>query len=99
MQWYEFVLALVVACIGSNGLWAWISSKSKKRTNDNKLLMGLAYSEIINRAERYIERCCVSTDEYHELYHYLYEPYKDMGGNGTAARLMEQVKSLPAPKD
>ena len=99
MTWYEFVLALVVACLGSNGLWAWISSRSKKRTADNKLLMGLAYSEIINRAERYIEKGYVSTDEYHELYHYLYEPYKDMGGNGTAARLMEKVKSLPAPKD
>lgn len=96
MTWYEFVLALVVACLGSNGLWAWVSSKSKKRTNDNKLLMGLAYSEIINRSERYIDRGYISTDEYHELYHYLYEPYKDMGGNGTAARLMDQVKNLGA---
>ena len=98
MTWYEFILALLVAILGSNGLWSVILKKREKKSTKNKLLMGLAYSEIINRSERYLERGEISTDEYHELYHYLYEPYKDMGGNGTAAKLMEQVKALPLPK-
>lgn len=98
MTWYEFVLALLVAIFGSNGLWSVLLNKREKKSKKNKLLMGLAYSEIINRSERYLDRGEISTDEYHELYHYLYKPYKDMGGNGTAAKLMEQVKMLPLPK-
>ena len=57
--------------------------------------MGIAYSKIIQQAENYLARGWVSTDEYHELYHYLYEPYENMGGNGTAKRLMDKVKMLP----
>ena len=98
MTWYEIALTVGGAILASNGLWSFLMSKREKKSNKNKLLMGLAYSEIINRSERYLERGEISTDEYHELYHYLYEPYKEMGGNGTAAKLMEQVKKLPLPK-
>lgn len=34
-------------------------------------------------------------DEFENLYKYLYKPYKDCGGNGSAERIMEQVKKLP----
>lgn len=97
----EAIVAIVVAIFGSTGLWSLISTwlqnrrKKKKKTNENKLLMGIAYSMIVQRAEIYIARGWVSTDEYHELYHYLYEPYEAEGGNGTAKRLMDQVKLLP----
>ena len=95
MTWYEIALTVLGSILASNGLWTWLTSKSKKKSNESKLLMGIAYSKIIQQAEIYLARGSVTTDEYHELYHYLYEPYKDMGGNGTAERLMEQVKKLP----
>lgn len=57
--------------------------------------MGLAFSKIIQQSEMYIERGHISADEYKEIYHYLYEPYKNMGGNGTAEKLMNEVKNLP----
>lgn len=100
MQWYEIGLTVIGSILASNGLWGLISRILDKRSGKDKLLMGLAYSEIINRAEQYISRGYISTDEYHELHHYLYEPYKRMGGNGTAMRLMEKVEKLPpnAPK-
>ena len=29
---------------------------------------------------------------------YLYEPYEEMGGNGSARRVMEEVRKLPMQK-
>ena len=98
MKWYEFATTILCTVVASNGLWAFITQWIDKRTGRDKLLMGLAYSEIINRAEQYIARGYITTDEYNELDHYLYEPYKKRGGNGTAARLMEKVKLLPTSK-
>lgn len=98
MAWYEIALTVLGSILASNGLWGWIAKRSEKKSDRNKLLMGLAYSEIINRAEQYIARGWISTDEYRELEHYLYEPYKAMGGNGTAMRLMEKVEKLPPTK-
>ena len=50
-------------------------------------------------ANEYIARGYVSTDEYNELNKYLFEPYRSMGGNGTAEKLMEEVKHLPTRED
>ena len=98
MQWYEIALTVLGSILASNGVWGLIDKLTDKKSDKNKLLMGLAYSEIINRSERYIERGYISSDEYHELDHYLYQPYKKMGGNGTAMRLMEKVEKLPSTK-
>lgn len=98
MKWYEIVLTVVGSILASNGLWSMISRFLDKHSGKDKLLMGLAYSEIINRAEQYIARGYITTDEYNELDRYLYEPYQKMGGNGTAARLMDKVRTLPSLK-
>ena len=89
------IIGIIGAIFGGQGFWAWVMSKSKAKTLDSKLLMGIAYSKIIDQCKRYIKRGCIDTDEYHELYHYLYKPYKEMGGNGTAERLMKIVEKLP----
>lgn len=95
----EAVVAIVVAIIGSTGLWtlftSWLQNRKKKKSNTSKLLMGISYTMIVQRAETYIARGWVSTDEYHELHHYLYTPYEAEGGNGTAKRLMDMVGELP----
>ena len=96
MTWYEVAVTVVCSILASNGLWSLVQSRSKKKSNETKLLMGIAYSKIIQQAEAFIARGYVTTDEYHELYHYLYEPYVAEGGNGTAKRLMEQVSRLPS---
>ena len=39
-------------------------------------------------------------DEYDNLKNYLYEPYKKLGGNGTAERVMDEIDKLPiTPND
>ena len=44
---------------------------------------------------KYIERGYITRDEYENLHDYLYVPYNKMGGNGSAERIMDEVKKLP----
>ena len=59
------------------------------------VLVGLAHDRIIHLGMVYIERGYVTQDEYENLQVYLYEPYEEMGGNGSARRVMEEVRKLP----
>ena len=34
-------------------------------------------------------------DEYEDLIHYLYDPYVELGGNGSAEKVMQEIKKLP----
>lgn len=97
----ELILGFVgvaAAVFGGQGFWTWLSNRGRKKSNEAKLLMGLAYRAIIDSATMYINQGWISADDYHELYHYLYEPYEGMGGNGTAKRMMMQVSDLPSEK-
>lgn len=91
----DIIVTLAVAVFGSTGFWTWLMNRNKKKSAEARLLMGLAYSEIIRRSEHYIHRGYIETDEYNELNKYLYQPYLDMGGNGTAEKLMSEVRQLP----
>ena len=45
--------------------------------------------------EKYIQQGWLTRDDYENIYEYLYLPYHDLGGNGSAERIMEEVKRLP----
>ena len=90
------IIGIVAAVFGGQGFWTWMMHRNTGKSNESKLLMGIAYSKIIDQCNHYIKRGWIDADEYHELYHYLYQPYKDMGGDGSAERLMGIVKGLPA---
>lgn len=91
----EFMVTLIVAIFGSTGFWSWLQARFKTKSAEDRLLMGIGYSKIIQETDRYIKRGWISSDEYSDLERHLYQPYKDMGGNGTAKRQMEIVKALP----
>ena len=55
---------------------------------------GLAHDRIVSLGMVYIERGWITKDEYENLRDYLYEPYKALGGNGSAKRVMEGVNRL-----
>lgn len=93
---------IVIAIIGSGalsaiiaGVFNLINNRSKNKNAEVRLLMGIAYSEIIEQAQKYISRGYITIDEYKELEHYFYEPYQALGGNGTAEKLMKEVSLLP----
>lgn len=94
MNTAEIIIAIVVAIFGSTGFWSWLQNRNRKKSAEARLLMGIAYSEIINRCNVYLERGYLETNEFHELEHYLYKPYQEMGGNGTAEKLYNDVSKL-----
>lgn len=89
------VLVTAVTTVGaSSGFWAWLMRKTQNKSSVEKLLLGLAYDKIIHRGMQYIDRGWISKDEYEEFRKYLYEPYIEVGGNGVAQRIMEDVARL-----
>lgn len=94
MNTAEIIIAIVVAIFGSTGFWSWLTNRSRKKSAETRLLMGIGYSLIIEMCESYNAKGYVSTEEYHELEHYLYKPYQEMGGNGTAEKLFNDVSKL-----
>lgn len=95
----DIIITLAVAVFGSTGFWSWMAGRSKRKTAEARLIMGLAYSEIIRRSEDYISRGYVEATEFDELDRYLFRPYTEMGGNGTAEKLMNEVRELPTRKE
>ena len=98
----EVVLAIVVSVFGSTGFWALVTAiwqaRNKKVSTEGKMLRGLAHDRICELGEKYLERGYISKDEYESLHDYLFVPYKELGGNGTAEKIVEDVKKLPMSK-
>ena len=90
----EVLGAVVAALLASGGYWSYKMSKNNHKTAESKMLMGLAHDRIVELGMKYIERGTITRDEYENLYDYLYLPYKELGGNGSAERVMEVVKQL-----
>ena len=94
----EILLAFFVGIFGiaaSSGFWAYIMSKSKKKSDKDKLLLGLGCERIVSLGMAYINRGWIYKDEYDVLIDYLWVPYNASGGDGTAERVIEGVKRLP----
>ena len=89
------ILAVVTSTLGSSGLWAFLTARSEKKSAKTKMILGLGYDRIVTLCAKYIERGSITQSEYEDLCHYLYEPYKQMGGDGSAERAFEEVKKLP----
>lgn len=97
------IISLVVAVIASSGLWTFLTrvydSRKKKLSNSEKISLGVAHDRIMFLGNMFIKRGYITPDEYENLHDYLYVPYKEMGGNGAAERLMKEVDKLPIRKD
>ena len=93
--WIQMVITVVCAVLASSGFWAWMTNRRDKKDAKTKMLLGLGHDRIISLSMRYIERGWITQDEYEDLNKYLYLPYREMGGNGTAERLMIEVRKLP----
>ena len=95
MDWITVLVTLICAFIASSGFWAYINSRNNKHDNKTKLLIGLGHDRIIFLGMKYIERGWITEDEYENIHDYLYIPYKEAGGNGSAERIMTEVQKLP----
>lgn len=87
-------VTILCAAIASSGLWSFIIKIVDKKDVRTQMLIGLGHDRIICLGMQYIERGEITQSEYENLHKYLYEPYKKMGGNGSADRIMKEIDKL-----
>lgn len=94
MEIWEILISVFGSVMASSGLWALITKRQEKKDIKTRMLLGLAHDRIMDLGQKYIEKGKITYDEYENLEKYLYEPYIEMGGNGSAKRIMEEVNKL-----
>lgn len=96
MQTYlQVIVAVVCSVMASSGFWAWCMKRNEQNDVRTRMLIGLGHDRIVYLGLSYIRRGSITRDEHENLTRYLYEPYTQMGGNGTAKRIIEEVNKLP----
>jgi hypothetical protein len=93
------IVAIVLAIFASSGFWTFVIAvlqhRWSKKSTENRLLLGLAQDRIVHLGKTYIKRGDITNDEFETLHDALYLPYREMGGNGVAKRVMDEVEKLP----
>jgi hypothetical protein len=94
----EALVTILVSVLASSGVWAVVMKIMDKRDVKTQMLIGLGHDRIMYLGKSYIDRGYITSTEYENLIDYLYRPYELMGGNGSAKRIVEEVKKLPLDK-
>lgn len=99
----ELAKTIIITVLTSSGftsaLFAFLQKIADKKDIKTRMLIGLGHDRIVYLGMKYIERGWITKDEYENLHDYLYSPYKTMGGNGSAERIMKEVDKLPIKSD
>lgn len=97
------IVSIVGAIFASTGFWTFltylIQRRDKEESAEAQMLKGLGHDRICYLGECYIKRGYITKDEYENLHDYLYLPYKALGGNGTAKKVIDEVNKLPLEKE
>lgn len=98
MEIKSIIVSVVLGMFTSTGVWAFVTfmiqRKDRKDGAVARMLKGLGHDRICSLATFYIARGSITMEEYESLHEYLYKPYKELGGDGTADRLMKEVDKL-----
>lgn len=62
------------------------------------MLKGMGHNAIIREGKKYLAQGFIDPDDFDDLYQGLYLPYKALGGNGTAKKIVIEVAELPTIK-
>ena len=90
----DIFITVLCSVLASSGLWTYILNRREKNDLKTQMLIGLGHDRIVYLGMTYIQRGHITKDEYENLNDYLYKPYEKMGGNGSAKRIMEEVRKL-----
>ena len=94
-QYVQMFITILTSLIASTGFWTFLDKVKNNNSKENAMLIGLGHDRIISLGMEYLKRGYIYEGEYDNLYNYLYTPYKALGGNGSAERIIEEVKKLP----
>ena len=98
----EQVLAVVSAIFLSSGFWnfitKWWETNHAKETVETRAILALLHDKMYYLCRRYIQEDEITPSELENLT-WLYEPYHEMGGNGTCEQLYQDCKKLKKRKE
>lgn len=94
----EAFVTILVSVLASSGVWAVVMKVMDKKDVRTQMLIGLGHDRIMYLGNSYIARGYITSEEYENLVDYLYRPYELIGGNGSAKRVIDEVKKLPLNK-
>lgn len=98
MEKSTIILTILSSVLASTGLWGLLTrifeKKSTRKDAQTEMLIGLAHDRICYLGEKIIERGWITRAEYENLHDYLYVPYHALGGNGTAEKIMTEIKGM-----
>lgn len=94
----EIFLPIILALIGSSGIWTFLAGLRKKNRRLEQLVQGLAVLVLKDQARYHKARGEISQDEYRMIFNSVYTRYKDLGGNGASERLMTELSNLPTSR-
>lgn len=90
----EFTNPLITTVLSGPGIWAWAKTRTQRNDSEDKLLLQVAKNQLVSQGREYLKRGYITMDEYEE-YESEYQVYSNLGGNGLARRIFEQVDELP----
>ena len=90
----EFTNPLITTVLSGPGIWAWAKTRTQRNNSEDKLLLQVAKNQLVSQGRVYLNRGYITMDEYEE-YESEYQVYSNLGGNGLARRIFEQVDELP----
>lgn len=93
--WIQIIITICCSVMASSGFWAYLQKRADKTDVRKDMLLGLGHDRIVYLGLLYIERGWITQDEYENLHDYLWLPYSKLPGNGSAERVMLEVKKLP----
>ena len=91
----QSIITILVAIISSSGVWGLFNLAIQRRSEANRLLIGVAQHLIVRESHRLLDQGYMTTEEYRNLRKGLYERYKQLGGNGLAENMVNEDEKIP----
>lgn len=97
--WITGIITLIVGIFGSTGFWLFVQNSINKKSIERQALLSITFIGVKMSCKAILDRGYADVEEIEDIEKYLFEPYKAMGGNGSAEYLMERVKALPNKRE
>ena len=98
MDTSTIILTIVGAVFASTGFWTLIQHVIDLKSAKTKLLLCMASEVLQQKGMALLAKDSITTDEYEELINF-FTAYHKAGGNGTAEKVVDEVKKKPIQKE
>lgn len=98
----NFIITITGIIFASTGFWSfltkWWEVSHKKKSVESRAILALLHDKLYYLCAKQINEYENITPDELENLTCLFEPYKEMGGNGTCEHLYTECKTLPKVK-